>query len=253
MQISRAVALACLALTNQVFGSHWNSDTFDISPRDVDVDDFDLFSRELGLDVRSYEGFDDEFDNVFERDEEILQRTADELWEREVELEELGLGLYRRSPEQDAYSQLKAYHSDLQPGKSYAFELTIPLKADQAIPKGSNPPTANEKELNAFTQKLGYSHKILLIGTVTSGKGFKGMGYEQVLRSYYTWDVTVQSVPFKAGTKIGIEYRGPVAQGWDDKKIIEAGKHFNLLPNHHAVERTTETHWMTEVLFVHMY
>ena len=68
------------------------------------------------------------------------------------------------------------FGEDMQIGSKYAFELTFPRRLSDRF---------HPKRIQALQRQLGYSHKGLLVGSVSAQMGFAGVVYDQVL--YCSW------------------------------------------------------------------
>ncbi|KAF8967898.1 hypothetical protein BDZ97DRAFT_1916475 [Flammula alnicola] len=216
----------------------------DIEGRDDDFErDLDIEGRdddfERDLDI---EGRDDDFerdldiegqDDDFERDLDIEGRD-DDFWERSPYNEDQFI--YRRAPRRasEGYKKLIALNPKMQVGHSYAFEMTFPLIKSGKKPAekktANKKETANEKRLREMRIQLGYSHKALLVGTVTPDKDFKGALYDMAIESIDTLHIASKSFEWKVENNNPLTSKGEVKSSWTKEKIVKAG--YNL--NHEA-------------------
>ena len=196
---------------------HLNSREYKVYDRDLDdrdsyerdLDERDLYERDL--DERDL----DERDFDIESLEDLLEREDLDLWERDEEN-----FLYPRAPT-DAYKKVIALNHNMQAGKSYAFEMTFPLTDKEKTTPPSETP--DQKRLREMQLKLGYNHKALLVGTVTSNQDFKGQLYHLAIESIYTWHVASKSFEWKVDSSIPLVSKGEVKSSWTPEKIIKAG------------------------------
>jgi hypothetical protein len=159
-----AIALSLAGIAPSL--ASYQFDSTHIASRDWVDEPFDL-------DARKYE--------VYERDldiDELWEREEFDLWERSPY--DQANFLYRRAPT-DAYKKLIALNPKMEAGHSYAFEMTFPLTENDKKPPAKE--TAEQKQLREMQIKLGYSHKALLVGTVTPDKDFKGALYHMTIES----------------------------------------------------------------------
>ena len=188
----------------------WADEPFNFDAREYRVYERDLDERDL--DERDL----DERDFDIEPLEDIWEREDFDLWERSPNDEENFL--YPRAPT-DAYKKLIALNPNMQAGKSYAFELEFPLTDKEKKAPASE--TGDQKRLREMQIKLGYSHKALLVGTVTPNQDFVGALYDMAIRR--TWDTVSRSFEWKVQSSNKLTSRGEVKSGWTPEKIIKAG------------------------------
>ena len=200
----------------------WADEPFNLDAREYTVYDRDLDDRDLDerdLDERDFDERDfDERDFDIESLEDLLEREDFDLWERSPNDQENFL--YSRAPT-DAYKKLIALNPKMQAGKSYAFEMEFPLTDKEKKPPAKE--TADQKRLREMQIKLGYSHKALLVGTVTPNQDFVGALYHMTVESKFTWHTASRSFEWKVQSSNKLTSRGEVKSGWTPEKIIKAG------------------------------
>jgi len=171
-------------------------DERDLDERDLDERDLD----ERDLDERDLEERDLDDRDLDERDfdleslEDLLEREDFDLWERSPLTNDEDNFLYPRAPT-DAYKKLIALNSKMQAGKSYAFEMEFPLTDKEKKPPATE--TADQKRLREMQIKLGYSHKALLVGTVTPNQDFVGALYDMAI-TRSGWNTVSRSFEWKS-------------------------------------------------------
>ena len=196
----------------QFDSTHMASRDWADEPFNLDAREYRAYERDL--DERDW----DERDFDIESLEDLLEREDFDLWERSPNDEENFL--YSRAPT-DAYKKLIALNPHMQAGKSYAFEMTFPLtdKERKPLPKE----TADQKRLREMQIKLGYSHKALLVGTVTPNQDFVGALYHMTIESKFTWHTASKSLEWRVEGNNPLTSKGEVKSSWTKEKIIKAG------------------------------
>jgi hypothetical protein len=192
----------------------WADEPFNLNAREYRVYERDLDERdwdEHDLDERDL----DERDFDIESFEDLLEREDFDLWERDEEN-----FLYPRAPT-DAYKKVIALNSNMQAGRFYAFEMTFPLTDKEKTPARGETP--EQKRMREMQLKLGYSHKALLVGEVTSNLDFKGELYHMALLGEHSWRTLSLSFAWKVDSSVPLASKGEIKRGWTKEKIIKAG------------------------------
>ncbi|KIM37192.1 hypothetical protein M413DRAFT_13538 [Hebeloma cylindrosporum] len=168
----------------------------------------DWADEPFNLDAREYRAYDESL-------EDVLEREDSGLWERSPNEEENFL--YPRAPTEK---------------NVYAFEMTFPLTDKQRKPLPKETP--EQKRLREMQIKLGYSHKALLVGTVTANKDFVGELYHLIIKSKFAWDTLAKETEWIVKGGNPLVSKGQVKPGWTTEKIVNAGNVLNHSHNRKA-------------------